>query len=72
MDIFDMSPREFADYLAPTAIEAVQAALDNGLYISYPQVSNLPGFFIHEYKDGKKELIEIDIFTGKELFISSL
>ncbi len=72
-DIFDMNPEQFSEYLAPVAEDTVRQALDDGLYFSYPAGSKeLPGAFIHEYKNGKKVLIEIDNQTGKEHFIRNL
>jgi len=72
-DIFEMSAEQFSEYLAPVAEEAARGALDNGLYLSYPaNTKELPGVFIHEYKNGKKEMVEIDNKTGKEYFIKYL
>lgn len=72
-DVFDMDAAEFSAYLAPVASKAVQQALDQDLYFSYPADPNEhPGTFIHEYKNGKKVLIKIDSQTGKEHFIKNL
>jgi hypothetical protein len=72
-DIFDMDAGQFSAYLAPLAQETVQQALDNGLYFSYPAAAKeLSGTFVHEYKNGKKEMVEIDKQTGKEHFIRYL
>lgn len=72
-DIFDMDAEEFAAHLAPVAKDVVGTALNQGLYFSYPAGGQeLPSTFIHEYKNGRKVLIEVDAQTGKEHFIRNL
>jgi hypothetical protein len=71
-DIFDMTASEFSQYMEPAAAEIVKNALDSGLYVSYPAGSELPGAFVHEYKNGKKMLVEIDPLSGKEHFLRNL
>lgn len=72
-DVFDMNSQELADHLQPVIEQTVKQALDNGLYFSYPaDPDGFPGAFIHEYKNGKKVLIEIDTQTGREHFIKNL
>lgn len=69
-DIFDMDANEFAAHLAPVAKDTANKALDQGLYFSYPTGGQEPcSTFIHEYKNGRKVLIEVDSQTGKEHFI---
>ncbi len=73
-DIFDMDAKLNSPLIWPRLqAPAVQQALDQDLYFSYPADPNEhPGTFIHEYKNGKKVLIKIDSQTGKEHFIKNL
>ena len=72
-DIFDMDAGEFAAHLAPIAKDTANKALDQGLYFSYAAGEKEPGStFIHEYKNGRKVLIEVDAQIGKEHFIRNL
>lgn len=71
-DIFDMDANEFSQYMEPVAAEAVNKALESGLYVSYPAGAELPDAFIHEYQSGRKVLVEVDKQTGKEHFIRNL
>jgi hypothetical protein len=64
--IFEMSPEEFEELVTPVAKNAKQTALDNGAWFSYKNelcVDN--DMFIHEFKDGRKELIKLGDETGK-------
>lgn len=64
--IFDLTPEEFEARLAPIALAARQEALDAGLWFSYRNelcVEN--DMFIHEFKDGRKELIQLGNETGR-------
>ena len=64
--IFDMSPEEIHEHLKPTAQKLKQAALDNGSWYSYKnELCVEPDMFIHEFKDGRKELIQLGNETGE-------
>jgi hypothetical protein len=64
--IFDMSPEEIHDHLKPTAQKLKQTALDNGSWYSYKnELCVEPDMFIHEFKDGRKELIQLGDKTGE-------
>ncbi len=71
-DIFEMNAEQFSQYMEPASAEVVKKALDSGLYVSYPAGAELPDNFIHEYKNGKKVLVEIDPNNGKERFLRNL
>ena len=72
-DVFDMNNGEFKAHLAPVLNEAIQKSLDEGLYFSYPaDINEDPAMFIHEYKDGKRVLVRVDINTGREEFVRNL
>lgn len=71
-DIFEMNAEQFSQYMEPASAEVVKRALDSGLYVSYPAGEELPDNFIHEYKNGKKVLVEIDPNSGKERFLRNL
>jgi len=69
--IFDMSPEEFADLVRPVAIKLKQSALDNGSWYSYRnELCVEPDMFIHEFKDGRKELIQLGNQTGEFTILS--
>ena len=64
--VFDMSPEEIHNHLKPTAQRAKQMALDNGSWYSYKnELCVEPDMFIHEFKDGRKELIQLGNETGE-------
>jgi len=65
-NIFEMDSEEFSKYLEPIAATLIAKAFDDGLYVSYPADGNMPNRFIHEYKDGRTVVVEIDLDTGKE------
>ncbi|PWK65783.1 hypothetical protein LX99_05016 [Mucilaginibacter oryzae] len=71
-DIFEMTPEQFSQYMQPASAKVVKKALDNGLYVSYPAGAELPDNFIHEYKNGKKVLVEVDPNSGMERFLRNL
>lgn len=72
-DVFDMDADELSAHLSPVAEQVVKETFDQDLYISYPAVSaGLPNAFIHEYRNGKKVLVQVDTNTGKEHFIRNL
>jgi hypothetical protein len=63
--IFDMSSEEFEQLVTPVALETKQTALDNGAWFSYKNDLCVTGdMFIHEFKDGRKELIQLGDQTG--------
>ena len=69
--IFDMSPEEFADLVRPVAMKLKQSALDNGSWYSYRnELCVEPDMFIHEFKDGRKELIQLGNQTGEFTILS--
>jgi hypothetical protein len=41
-------------------------------YIVYPAPNGVANWFIHEYPNGRKVLVEVDPITGKETFIRQL
>jgi hypothetical protein len=64
--VFDMSPEEIRDHLKPVAQELKQIALDAGSWYSYRnELCVEPDMFIHEFKDGRKELIQLGNETGE-------
>lgn len=64
--IFEMSPEEIHDHLKPMAEKLKQTALDSGSWYSYRnELCVEPDMFIHEFKDGRKELIQLGDETGK-------
>lgn len=64
--IFDMGPEEIHNHLKPMAQKLKQTALDNGSWFSYRnELCVEPDMFIHEFKDGRKELIQLGNETGK-------
>lgn len=64
--IFEMSPEEIHEHLKPTAQKLKQTALDNGSWYSYKnELCVEPDMFIHEFKDGRKELIQLGNETGE-------
>jgi len=72
-DVFEMNVNEFKAHLTPVIESTVQQTLEQGAYISYPaDIQDDPAMFIHEYKDGKRVLVRVDVNTGKEQFIRDL
>jgi len=64
--VFEMTPEEIHERLKPIAIKAKQDALDEGSWFSYRnELCSEDDMFIHEFKDGRKELIQIGDETGK-------
>jgi hypothetical protein len=64
--IFDMSPAEIHEHLKPRAVRLKQTALDNGSWFSYRnELCVTSDMFIHEFKDGRKELIKHRNQTGE-------
>jgi hypothetical protein len=64
--VFDMDPEEIHNHLKPTAKRLKQEALDNGSWYSYRnELCVEDNMFIHEFKDGRKELIQLGDETGK-------
>jgi hypothetical protein len=41
-------------------------------YITYPAPDCPEHWFIHEYPNGRKVLVEVDPYTGKETFLKAL
>lgn len=61
-----MTPEELEEHVKPTALKAKQRALDNGAWISYRNdLCIRPDMFIHEFKDGHKELIQLGKQAGQ-------
>lgn len=64
--VFEMTPEEMREHLRPIAEKAKQDALDEGSWFSYKnELCVQDDMFIHEFKDGHKELIQIGNETGK-------
>jgi hypothetical protein len=64
--IVDMSASELHELLKPVALKAKQTALDNGAWYSYKnELCITPDMFIHEFKYGRKELIQLGKQTGE-------
>jgi hypothetical protein len=71
--VFEMSPEEIREHLKPMAQQLKQTALDNGAWYSYTnELCIEPDMFIREYKDGRKELIQLGNETGKFKVLKSL
>jgi hypothetical protein len=61
-----MSPAEIHEHLKPVAIKLKRTALDNGAWYSYRnELCVTLDMFIHEFKDGRKELIKLGNQTGE-------
>jgi hypothetical protein len=41
-------------------------------YITYPAPDSPENWFIHEYPNGRKILVEVDPENGKEIFLRAL
>jgi hypothetical protein len=64
--VFDMDPEEIHNHLKPTAIKLKKEALNNGSWYSYRnELCVEDDMFIHEFKDGRKELIQLGSETGE-------
>lgn len=64
--VFEMTPEEMREHLRPIAEKAKQDALDEGSWFSYKnELCVQDDMFIHEFKDGHKELVQIGNETGK-------
>jgi hypothetical protein len=64
--ILEMTPEEIHEHLKPIAQKAKQEALDSGSWYSYRnELCVEPDMFIHEFKDGRKELIKLGNQTGE-------
>jgi len=64
--VFDMDNSEFEELVKPVALKAKQTALDNGAWFSYKnELCVEPDMFIHEFKDGHKELIKLGSQPGE-------
>jgi hypothetical protein len=71
--IFDMDPEEIHNHLKPTAEKLKQTALDNGAWYSYKNDLCIEAnMFIHEFKDGRKELIQLGNKTGEFKVLKAL
>ena len=71
--IIEMEPEEIYQHLKPTAIKAKQMAWDSNSWYSYK--NNLciePDMFIHEFKDGRKELIQLGNRTSEFTILKKL
>ena len=61
-----MDPEEFEMHVRPVALKAKQTALDNGAWFSYQDDQcTKPDMFIHEFKDGHKELVQLGREAGE-------
>ncbi len=61
-----MDDAEFEKLVKPVAEKAKQDALDAGAWFSYKnELCTEPDMFIHEFKDGHKELIRLGEKTGE-------
>ncbi len=61
-----MTPEEMEDHLRPMAEKLKQTALDNGAWYAYRnELCTEKDMFIHEFKDGRKELIKLGNQTGE-------
>jgi len=61
-----MDPEEIRDHLKPTAQKLKQNALDSGSWYSYQnELCTSPNMFIHEFKGGRKELVQLDDKTSE-------
>lgn len=61
-----MDAKELEEHVRPIALKAKQTALDNGAWFSYRnELCVEPDMFIHEFKDGRKELIKLGKQPGE-------
>ena len=64
--IFERSFKEMQELLEPVIQKVEQELLDKGLYISYKDENcTSPDLFVHRYKDGRKELVSVNVNTGE-------
>ncbi|RKR81056.1 hypothetical protein BDD43_1199 [Mucilaginibacter gracilis] len=64
--IFERSFKEVQELLEPIIQKVEQELLDKGLYISYrDQNCTTPDLFMHRYKDGRKEMVSVNVKTGE-------
>jgi hypothetical protein len=69
--IFEMSSDEFEQLVKPVAEAAKQAALDAGAWFSYQnELCTELDMFIHEFKDGRKELVKVGKQPGDYTILS--
>ena len=60
-----MDPGEIRDHLRPMAQNLKEKAQDNGSWYAYQnELCVEDDMFIHEYKDGRKELVQLGDETG--------
>ena len=63
--IVEMSAEELQEHLKPMAEKLKQDALNDGAWYSYKnELCTGPDMFIHEFKNGRKELIQLGSKTG--------
>jgi len=63
--VYDMDQEEFKNLVQPTGLKAKQTALDRGAWFPYKNdICVDADMFIHEYKDGHKELIKLGKQAG--------
>lgn len=64
--IFERSFQEMQELLEPVIQKVEQELLDKGLYISYRDENcTTPDLFMHRYKDGRKEMVSVNVKTGE-------
>ena len=65
-----MNAEEFEALVRPVALKAQKDALDNGAWISYRNDMCIEkDMFIHEFKDGHKELVLVGDKPGKYIVL---
>lgn len=70
--IFERSFKEMQELLEPVIQKVEQELLDKGLYISYRDENcTTPDLFMHRYKDGRKEMVSVNVKTGKITLVST-
>lgn len=63
---FNIDNEAFEKLVKPVALKAKQTALDNGAWFSYKnELCVEKDMFIHEFKDGHKELIKLGNQPGE-------
>jgi len=63
--VFDMGSEEFDNLVGPVGLKAKQTALNNGAWFPYKNdLCVEPDMFIHEFKDGRKELVKLGKQAG--------
>jgi hypothetical protein len=64
--VFERSFKEMQELLEPVIQKVEEELLDKGLYISYRDENcTTPDLFMHRYKDGRKELVSVNVNTGE-------